>query len=340
MFQPDARVYDAPLDPENPRDSRSVAVKLIGTNKRVLELGPATGRITRALKQNNCEVVAIERDSRAAEMLRSLCTVIEGDIEQLPLEHYLKGMTFDVILAGDFLEHLQDPVQVLQELRPFLGADGFVVSSIPNVTHGSVRLELLQGKFQYRDTGILDRTHLRFFTLQSIRRMFSEAGYEVELVQRLTSDPFVEPMTGQAVADPQTLSPDVRRLVEDDAESLTVQFIVRAKLDPKYVAVAAPKPKKLGERILQAEEEVSGKQQQLQHLQVEREAVLRQLNAEHDAMQRMRAERDAMQQQMQAERDSLQRRLEQTQATLEGVINSVGWRALNRFRDFRGRWLP
>ena len=144
MFQPDARHYDAPLDPQNPRDSRSVAVKLIGTDKRVLELGPATGRITRALKENNCQVVAIERDARAAEMLRSFCTVIEGDIEQLPLEHYLKGMTFDVILAGDFLEHLQDPVQVLQELRPFLGPNGFVVSSIPNVTHGSVRLELLQ----------------------------------------------------------------------------------------------------------------------------------------------------------------------------------------------------
>src|SRR3954470_15036699 len=276
MFQPDARVYDAPLDPENPRDSRSIAVKLIGTDKRVLELGPATGRITRALKGNNCEVVAIERDPRAAEMLRSLCTVIEGDIEQLPLEHYLKGMTFDVILAGDFLEHLQDPVQVLQELRPFLGPNGCVVSSIPNVTHGSVRLELLQGKFEYRDTGLLDRTHLRFFTLQSIRRMFSEAGYEVELVQRLTSDLFVEPMTGKAVADPQTLSADVRRLIEDDAESLTVQFIVRAKPAPKYVAPAEPRPEKLGERILRTEEEVSRKQKELQQIQIEQKAVLQQ----------------------------------------------------------------
>src|SRR6478672_6473355 len=256
MFEPDARHYDAPLDLQNLRDSRSIAVKLIGTNKRVLELGPATGRITRALKENNCQVVAIERDARAVEMLRSLCTVIEGDIEQLTMEHYLKGMTFDVILAGDFLEHLQDPVQVLQELRPFLDPNGFVVSSIPNVTHGSVRMELLQGKFEYRDTGLLDRTHLRFFTLQSIRGMFSEAGYEVELVQRLTADPFVEPMSGQAVADPQTLSRDVRRLIEDDAESLTVQFIVRAKPDPKYVVSAEPKAKKLGERILQAEEEV------------------------------------------------------------------------------------
>src|SRR4051812_20352621 len=180
MFQPDARVYDAPLDPENPRDSRSIAAKLIGTDKRVLELGPATGRITRALKGNNCEVVAIERDPRAAEMLRGLCTVIEGDIEQLPLEHYLKGMTFDVILAGDFLEHLQDPVQVLRELRPFLNSNGFVVSSIPNVAHGSVRMLLLQGKLECRDTGILDRTRRRFFSLQYLPLMFSEAGFEVE----------------------------------------------------------------------------------------------------------------------------------------------------------------
>ena len=125
-------------------------------------------------------------------------------------------------------------------------------------------------------------------------------------------------MSGQAVAAPQTLSPDVRRLIEDDAESLTVQFIVRAKPNPKYVVSAEPKAKKLGERVVQAEEEVSRKQKELQHLLVERDAM----------------------QQMQAERDGMQRRLEQTQATLEAVINSVGWKALNRFRDFRGHWLP
>src|SRR6266481_8865846 len=197
MFEPNPNHYDAPLDPENPRDSRSVAVMLIGKSKRVLELGPATGRVTRALIANGCEVVAIEYDHSAVTRLRDFCRVIEGDIEEMSLERRLDGMKFDVILAGDFLEHLRDPVQILHQLRPFLGPSGYLLASIPNVSHGSVRLGLLQGKFEYRDRGILDRTHLRFFTLDSIQQMFAGAGYRINEVQRLTADPFLEPMTGE-----------------------------------------------------------------------------------------------------------------------------------------------
>src|SRR6266705_373362 len=206
MFEPNPNHYDAPLDPENPCDSRSVAVKLIGSNKRILELGPATGRVTRALIANGCEVVAIERDHHSAMRLRDFCKVIEGDIEQMPLARRLSGMRFDVILAGDFLEHLQDPVQLLQQLRSFLEPSGYLLTSIPNVSHGSVRLGLLHGKFEYRDTGILDRTHLRFFTFDSIQRMFADAGYRVDEVQRLTADPFLEPMTGKPIIDPAQIT--------------------------------------------------------------------------------------------------------------------------------------
>src|SRR5438094_3331818 len=211
MFEPNPNHYDAPLDPENPRDSRSVSVKLIGSNKRVLELGPATGRVTRALIANGCAVVAIERDHGSAKRLRDFCKVIEGDIEQMPLARRLGGLRFDVILAGDFLEHLQDPVQLLQQLRPLLESSGYLLTSIPNISHGSVRLALLHGRFEYRDSGILDRTHLRFFTLDSIRQMFADAGYLVHEVRRLTADPFLEPMTGEPIVDPARDAPDVRR---------------------------------------------------------------------------------------------------------------------------------
>jgi GT2 family glycosyltransferase/2-polyprenyl-3-methyl-5-hydroxy-6-metoxy-1,4-benzoquinol methylase len=308
MFEADSNVYDSPLNPEDSRDSRSVAVRLVGKNKFVLELGPAMGRVTRALKDNGCEVIAIERDPHAVEALRKICTVIEGDIEQLPLDDYLDKTKFDVILAGDFLEHLQDPTQLLKELRPHLSANGYLVSSIPNVSHGSVRMGLLHGKFDYRDTGILDRTHLRFFTLQSIRAMFSEAGYEIQQVQRLTADPFAEPMTGEPVVDPQTVSQDVRRLIEDDAEALTVQFVVIARAAPEQPIENISRKPKLGSRLLHLENESAQQQKKIQQMEAEREGLVRQLG--------------------------------QTQATLEDVINSIGWRALNRFRDLRGRYFP
>src|SRR6185369_14147002 len=76
MFEADANFYDAPLDINDLRDSRSLAVQIIGENKRVLELGAATGRVTQALKANGCEVVAFERDVNAAQRLRELCPVI------------------------------------------------------------------------------------------------------------------------------------------------------------------------------------------------------------------------------------------------------------------------
>jgi len=83
MFEADSKFYDAPLDTDDLRDSRSLAVRMIGEKKRVLELGAATGRVTQALKANGCEVVAFERDANAAQRLRELCPVIEGDIEQM-----------------------------------------------------------------------------------------------------------------------------------------------------------------------------------------------------------------------------------------------------------------
>ncbi|MFL6301148.1 MAG: glycosyltransferase [Terriglobales bacterium] len=306
MFDADPNFYDSPLDTNDLQDSRSLAVKIIGPNKRVLELGAATGRVTAALKANGCEVIAVERDATAARRLREICPVIEGDVEQISLERHLDSAKFDVVLAGDFLEHLQDPVELLIEVRQFIGPGGFLLSSIPNISHGSVRLGLLNGKFEYGEKGILDRTHLRFFTLDSIRQMFTEAGYRIECIQRLSADPFVEPFTGRQAVEPAKIAPEVRRSVEDDTESATVQFMIRAVSDgtPRTVRKKA----ELGEQLAQLEDRAREQEEELKKLC--------------------------------AERPELVRRAEETQATLEAVINSIGWKALNRARDFRGRWLP
>src|SRR4051812_48585501 len=306
MFEADSNFYDAPLDINDLRDSRSLAVKIIGENKRVLELGAATGRVTAALKANGCEVVALERDANAAQRLRQLCPVIEGDVEQMSLERRLDGSQFDVVLAGDFLEHLQDPVQLLKEVRNYVAEDGFLLASVPNVSHGSVRLALLAGKFEYAERGLLDRTHLRFFTLDSIRQMFTEAGYNIASVQRLTSDPFTEPFTGKPAVDLTTITPELRSRIEDDAEGATVQFMIRAV--PDGTARPVRKKTEILERVAELEERSKEQQEELKKLV--------------------------------AERADLVRRTEEAQATLEAVINSIGWKALNRVRDFRGRWLP
>lgn len=201
-------------------------VELVGRDKRVLELGPATGHMSRVLVERGCEVIAIELDAEAAsEAARHCARMIVGDVEDLDLAGELEGEMFDVVLAADVLEHLRDPAVTLLRLRPFLRPDGHVVVSVPNVGHGSVRLALLGGDFPYADVGLLDRTHLRFYTRGTLEEMLAECGFAIDVLHRQERDlddsevPFEAHELPAAVAD----------ALRDNPEARTYQFVVRAR---------------------------------------------------------------------------------------------------------------
>jgi SAM-dependent methyltransferase len=99
------------------------------------------------------------------------------DLEQLDEAEWQAH--FDYIIMGDILEHLRDPWQVIVNLKQMLKAGGEILASIPNVGHISTIYALLHGKWQYEEAGILDRTHLRFFTKQSVRDIMENAGLKV-----------------------------------------------------------------------------------------------------------------------------------------------------------------
>jgi GT2 family glycosyltransferase/2-polyprenyl-3-methyl-5-hydroxy-6-metoxy-1,4-benzoquinol methylase len=224
-----ANIYDSPLDLANSNDPRTLALQLTGSNKNVLELGPATGRVTRVLHDRGCRVVAIERDATMAANLEPYCSrVIVGDIEALSLEKSFGEERFDVIVAGDFLEHLARPHKVLQNLKKYLSEDGYIVASIPNIAHGSVRLSLLNGKFEYKGIGILDHTHLRFFTYDSILRLFVDEGFVVVDVQRIYHDPFKEPYIEGPSLDLSAVPVELKQQLAEDPNAATVQFVVKA----------------------------------------------------------------------------------------------------------------
>ncbi len=142
---------------------------------RVLEVGSGSGALTERIQAMGCTVVGIERDPEAAEKARRFCEdVLVGDIEVLPLD--LEAASFDFLLLIDVLEHLVHPKETVRRLLPFVHPDGHVVVALPNVAHWSVRARLLMGRFDYEDSGLLDRTHLRFYTLDTARAMLEEAG--------------------------------------------------------------------------------------------------------------------------------------------------------------------
>jgi methyltransferase family protein len=125
-------------------------------------------------------------------------------------------------MFADVLEHLKEPDDVLRRVRPFVAENGVVVASIPNIAHASVRLALLGGEFRYREWGLLDDTHLRFFTRASIQDLFEETGYVVThwLRQRLD--------VGETEITVPDVPAPVREWLSGDPEATTYQFVVRA----------------------------------------------------------------------------------------------------------------
>jgi SAM-dependent methyltransferase len=136
------------------------------------------------------------------------------------------GRPYDVIVFADVLEHLVDPRSVLRKVRSLLAPDGFVVASIPNVTHQSLVFELMNGRFEYRDFGLLDATHIRFFDYLGVLRLFEETGYVVETIERVSVPPSQTEFATEAVDDDDRFVLGYRKRRNPDSE--TFQFVVRA----------------------------------------------------------------------------------------------------------------
>lgn len=160
-------------------ESHQRIVEYVGKNKRVLDVGCGGGEVGAALKHMGCYVVGIEKNPELAERAsKVLDRVLVGDVENDELLEQVSD-TFDVIVFGDVLEHLIDPEAVLRKIRDYLRDGGFVVVSVPNIGYWRARGKILLGKFEYSDSGVFDRTHLRFFTYDSAKRMIESCGFKV-----------------------------------------------------------------------------------------------------------------------------------------------------------------
>jgi SAM-dependent methyltransferase len=164
----------------DPHSSHAVILGRLGEGRgrRALDVGAADGFLAELLTRQGWLVTALERDPAQAAKARGRChEVVVADLDSAAPR--LEGV-FDAIVYGDVLEHLSDPLPVLVALNRSLAAGGRVIVSVPNVAHLWVRLSLLLGRWDYGDRGILDRTHLRFFTRRSFVRFLGDAGLDLE----------------------------------------------------------------------------------------------------------------------------------------------------------------
>lgn len=202
-------------------------VRLIGRERRVLEVGAGPGSIARILREHNhCRVTGIEVDPEAIKRLAVCCDrVYKIDLNDVAWAEGLKDEEqFDVVLAADVLEHLYNPLAVLKAMKGLVSADGFIVVSLPHVAHSAIVACLMTENFDYRDWGLLDRTHIRFFGVKNMQALFDQAGLKIVHAEFVVRAPEETEFAEQW----REMKEDVRTAVSTNPFGEVYQVVIKA----------------------------------------------------------------------------------------------------------------
>ena len=167
-------------------------VRMVGENKRVLEIGAGPGSITKLLTHiSKCRVIALDIDAEAIKKLSSHCErAFQTDLNNSSWVNVIKDEgKFEVLVAADVLEHVYDPLTVLKSMKSFVGTNGYMIVSLPHVGHSVIHACLLDENFDYQNFGLLDRTHIRFFGIKNIQKLFEDAGMKIVHAEFVVRNP-------------------------------------------------------------------------------------------------------------------------------------------------------
>lgn len=172
--------YDIPLELDN-KNSAAKIIKRIKENSIILEFGSANGRMTKYLKSTmGCKIYIVEVDKVAYEdAIEFAENGVNDDIMSFSWIEKFRNIKFDYIIFADVLEHLNNPEEVLEKVKILLNPDGHILISVPNVAHNDILLNLYYNEFNYTDTGLLDRTHIYFFTYNSLKEVCQKLNFKI-----------------------------------------------------------------------------------------------------------------------------------------------------------------
>lgn len=217
--------YQRTVDLES-GDSLSKLATWIKPGSSVLELGPATGYFTQYLKEKlGCTVDCVEiSEKMAATAAPHARTMWVADLDEITLSDRFTEGSYDYVIAADVLEHLKNPWRTITMCRSMLKPTGQILVSLPNIGHAALLADILEGNFDYRPEGLLDRTHLRFFTRRSMLDLFRRGGYRIETVDTVVQ----APERTEFQTKLEELPPRLRSYLLKHKDALTYQFIVAA----------------------------------------------------------------------------------------------------------------
>lgn len=228
----DEKIYSGRIDLAVANNSHTKLCESIiadgsGFGKRVLDVGCSEGYLGEALKTFGFEVWGVEPSPKASSTARTrLDYVFTGGLEDFFAANHPSEVQFDYLVFGDVLEHLPAPAALLKRCHEYLAPGGAVVASIPNIAHLATRLMLLQGRWEYDDFGLMDQTHLRFFTRSSIVELFTQSGYQLESMDRVEI-----PVQQCGIQIPSHVLAWGENAIKD-VDAFTFQFVIFARSTP------------------------------------------------------------------------------------------------------------
>ena len=215
-------VYQRAID-GNSQDSLSLIARLIAPGQTLLDLGMGTGALGQYLSQHQALVAdGVTLNPAEADIARQWYRrALVADLDTADLKVLFGDQRYDVIVCADVLEHLKVPQNVLLQCKALLAPGGRLITSVPNAGYCGLVAELISGDFRYRPEGLLDNTHLRFFTRRSLQRFFDESGWTTMSVATTRR----ELLASEFKAEFDALPPAVARHLLVLPDALTYQFI-------------------------------------------------------------------------------------------------------------------
>jgi 2-polyprenyl-3-methyl-5-hydroxy-6-metoxy-1,4-benzoquinol methylase len=212
---------------KNDGSAASAAIEFVKPKSRVLDVGAGSGAITKHfVKSNGCEVTAVELNPLSVKKLEKFCKkVFSLDINAADWSDALKGEgKFDHVVATDVLEHLYDPWTVLKNMASLLNENGSVILSLPHAGHSTVVMNFIDGNIDYREWGLLDKTHIRFFGLHNIEALYESAGLAIVRAHFV----IIEPSQSEFSDRWKKLPTHIREMLEKRPEAHVYQVVTEA----------------------------------------------------------------------------------------------------------------
>ncbi|MBT3967969.1 MAG: glycosyltransferase [Thiotrichales bacterium] len=316
-------------------ETESVAGKilgLVGIGKRVLELGCASGSMSKALAEfNHCNVTGVELDPEAAKIAEAYCERIEvADLDHASLTTLFPDEQFDVIIAADVIEHLANPQQVMSDFVKLLSEEGYAIFSTPNIAYAGIIGSLSVGHFSYSDSGLLDQTHRHFFTRHELEADLLAAGLvpaQVESVRLAPSDSeFIEQWSRLTHSQQQTI-------LEGNPDANVYQWIFKATPTGRVAISHFLKQQEASQHQLRLA--LSAKQvswNQLQHEVTLLHDQKKQLSLQKKQLSLQKKQLSLQNEQLFLQNEQLSREFENHHFQLGEILQSNSWRITSPLR--------